>query len=185
MSETTLDRVPVAQAQASSGLSRSSFYKRLQHAGVVPLKVGVSSFLTQADLERLADCERWVQAGHKPEDFLASTGTLAPPSAGAAGGRLAPSQAQALAAAVAQQLPLLDEQDAETPEDLVAAEVEHLDRLLSFLTKAARLSWCLPTSRVELLVGAKPRGASLERYGFRFTVVGQQGRELAWRVERA
>ena len=58
MSETTLDRVPVAQAQASSGLSRSSFYKRLQHAGVVPLKVGVSSFLTQGDLERLADCER-------------------------------------------------------------------------------------------------------------------------------
>ena len=43
----------------------------------------------------------------------------------------------------------------------------------------ARLSWCLPTSRVELLVGAKPRGASLERYGFRFTVVGQQGRERA------
>jgi hypothetical protein len=185
MSETTLDRVPVAQAQASSGLSRSSFYKRLQHAGVVPLKVGVSSFLTQADLERLADCERWVQAGQKPEDFLASIGASAPPSAGAAGGRLAPSQAQALAAAVAQQLPLLDEQDAETPEDLVAAEVEHLDRLLSFLTKAARLSWALPTSKVELLVGAKPRGASLERYGFRFTVVGQQGRELAWRVERA
>jgi len=186
MSETTLDRVPVAQAQASSGLSRSSFYKRLQHAGVVPLKVGVASFLTQADLERLADCERWVQAGQKPEDFLASIGAAAQPSAGAAGGRLAPAQAQALAAAVAQQLPLVaDELDADTPEDLVAAEVEHLDRLLSFLTKAARLSWCLPTSRVELLVGAKPRGASLERYGFRFTVVGQQGRELAWRVERA
>ena len=183
MSETTLDRVPVAQAQASSGLSRSSFYKRLQHAGVVPLKVGVASFLTQADLERLADCERWVQAGHKPEDFLVSIGAP-PPSAGAVGGRLAPSQAQALAAAMAQQLPLVEEPDQETPEDLVAAEVEHLDRLLSFLTKAARLSWCLPTSRVELLVGAKPRGASLERYGFRFTQVGRHGQEAAWRVER-
>ena len=185
MSETTLDRVPVSQAQASSGLSRSSFYKRLQHAGITPLKVGVASFLTQADLDRLADCERWVQAGHKPEDFLAGLGEAAP-SAGAAGGRLAPAAAQALAAAMAQQLPLMaDPEDQETPEDLVAAEVEHLDRLLSFLTKAARLSWCLPTSRVELLVGAKPRGASLERYGFRFTVVGQQGREMAWRVERA
>jgi hypothetical protein len=42
-----------------------------------------------------------------------------------------------------------------------------------------------PTSRVELLVGAKPRGASLERYGFRFVVAGQHGRELAWRVERS
>jgi hypothetical protein len=185
MSDTQLDRVPVSQAQASSGLSRSSFYKRLQHCGITPVKVGVASFLTQADLERLADCERWVQAGHKPEDFLASIGEAAP-SAGAAGGRLAPAAAQALAAAMAQQLPLVQEPEApETPAELVAAEVEHLDLLLSFLTKAARLSWCLPTSKVELLVGAKPRGAALERYGFRFTVAGQQGRELAWRVERA
>ncbi len=84
-----------------------------------------------------------------------------------------------------QQLPLLEEPaDKESPEDLVAAEVEHLDRLLSFLTKAARLSWQLPTSRVELPVGARPRGASLERYGFRFTRVGRHGQESAWRVER-
>ena len=183
MAETTLDRVPVSQAQAESGLSRSSFYKRLQHAGVTPLKVGVSSYLTQEHRQRLADCAKWVDQGNRGEDFLASIG--AAPSAGASGALAAP-QAQALAAAMAQQLPLLaEDQDSETPEVLVQAEVEHLDRLLSFLTKAARLSWCLPTSRVELLVGAKPRGASLERYGFRFTVVGQQGRELAWRVERA
>lgn len=186
MSETTLDRVPVAQAQASSGLSRSSFYKRLQHAGVVPLKVGVSSFLTQADLERLADCERWVQAGQKPEDFLASIGEQALASAGAAASQIVANHARAMTVALGhQQLPLLDEPDQESPEDLVAAEVEHLDRLLSFLTKAARLSWQLPTSRVELLVGARPRGASLERYGFRFTQVGRHGQESSWRVERA
>jgi hypothetical protein len=185
MTETTLDRVPVSQAQASSGLSRSSFYKRLQHAGVVPLKVGVSSFLTQPDLERLADCERWVQAGQKPEDFLASIGEQAPASAGAAAGQIV-SHMRAMPVALGhpQQLPLLDEPDQESPEDLVAAEVEHLDRLLSFLTKAARLSWQLPTSRVELLVGARPRGASLERYGFRFSQVGRHGQESAWRVER-
>lgn len=182
MPETTVDRVPVSQAQAESGLSRSSFYKRLQHAGVTPLKVGVSSYLTQAHLQQLADCARWVDQGNRAEDFLASTG--AAPSAGAAGALAAP-QAQALAAAMAQQLPLLQEdQESETPEDLVQAEVEHLDRLLSFLTKAARLSWCLPTSKVELLLGTTPRGASLERYGFRFQAVGRQGREVAWRVER-
>jgi hypothetical protein len=188
MTQTTLDRVPVAQAQAGSGLSRSSFYKRLQHCCITPLKVGVSSFLTQDDLDRLADCERWVQAGNKPEDFMPSLGEQAPASAGAAAGRLAPSHAQALAVALGhhQQLPLLEEPaDQESPEDLVAAEVEHLDRLLSFLTKAARLSWQLPTSRVELLVGARPRGASLERYGFRFVQVGRHGQESAWRVERA
>lgn len=182
MAETTLDRVPVSQAQAESGLSRSSFYKRLQHAGVTPLKVGVSSYLTQEHLQRLADCARWVDQGNRGEDFLASIGVS--PAIGASGALIAP-QAQALAAVMSQQLPHLQgEQDSETPEDLVQAEVEHLDRLLSFLTKAARLSWCLPTSRVELLLGTTPRGASLERYGFKFVALGRQGREVAWRVER-
>ena len=180
MAETTLDRVPVSQAQAESGLSRSSFYKRLQHAGVTPLKVGVSSYLTQDHLQRLADCAKWVDQGNRGEDFLAFID--ATPSAGAAGALAAP-QAQALAAAMVQEL-LAEDQDSDTPEDLVQAEVEHLDRLLSFLTKAARLSWCLPTSKVELLLGTTPRGASLERYGFKFVAIGRQGREVAWRVER-
>ena len=46
MSETTLDRVPIGQAQAESGISRSAFYHRLKLAWIVPLKIGVSSFLT-------------------------------------------------------------------------------------------------------------------------------------------
>ena len=182
MTEATVDRVPVSQAQSESGLSRSSFYKRLQHAGVTPIKVGVASFLTQDHLQRLSDCRRWVDEGNKPEDFLASIG--AAPSAVAAGAPAAMVPG-ALAAAMAQRLPLMqDEPDEETPEDLVDAEVEHLDRLLSFLTKAARNSWCLPTSKVQLLVGAKPRGSKLERYGFVFTQAGKHGQEMAWRVER-
>lgn len=180
MSDTQLDRIPVSQAQASSGLSRSSFYKRLQHCGITPLKVGVQSFLTRGDLERLADCERWVQAGHRPEDFLASIGE-AP-----AAGRLAASPAQALAAVMAQQLPLVEEErdGEEAPEELVAAAVAHLDGLLSFLTKAARNSWELPTSQVHLLVGAKPKGAVFSRYGFAFVPAGKHGQETSWRVER-
>ena len=83
MTEATVDRVPVSQAQSESGLSRSSFYKRLQHAGVTPVKVGVSSYITQDQLQKLADCRRWVDEGNKPEDFLASIGEA--PSAAAAG----------------------------------------------------------------------------------------------------
>lgn len=65
-----------------------------------------------------------------------------------------------------------------------AAAVLHLDGLLSFLTKAARLGWELPTSQVQLLLGAKPRGASLDRYGFTFRAAGKHGNETSWRVER-
>jgi len=51
-------------------------------------------------------------------------------------------------------------------------------------TKAARNSWELPTSQVQLLVGAKPRGTSFSRYGFSFRPSGQHGQETSWRVER-
>jgi hypothetical protein len=77
------------------------------------------------------------------------------------------------------------EEDQEAPEELVAAAVSHLDGLLSFLTKAARNSWELPTSQVQLLVGAKPRGASFSRCGFSFRPSGRHGQETSWRVERS
>ncbi len=65
-----------------------------------------------------------------------------------------------------------------------AAAVLHIDGLLSFLTKAARLGWELPTSQVHLLVGTKPRRASLERYGFPFRASGKHGQETSWREDR-
>ncbi len=72
----------------------------------------------------------------------------------------------------------------EALEELVAAAMSHLDGLLSFLTKAARNSWELPTSQVQLLVGAKPRGTSFSRYGFSFRPAGKHGQETSWRVAR-
>jgi hypothetical protein len=66
--------------------------------------------------------------------------------------------------------------------ELVVRDASRL--ILSFLTKAARLGWELPTSQVQLLLGAKPRGASLDRYGFTFRAVGKHGQETSWRVER-
>jgi hypothetical protein len=72
----------------------------------------------------------------------------------------------------------------EAPDELVAAAVSHLDGLLSFLTKAARNSWERPTSQVQLLVGAKPRGSSFSRYGFSFRPSGRHGQENGWREER-
>ena len=66
-----------------------------------------------------------------------------------------------------------------------AAADLHLDGLLSFLTKAARLGGGeLPTSQVHFRVGTKPRGASLERYGFTFRASGKHGQETSWREER-
>lgn len=49
----------------------------------------------------------------------------------------------------------LKEEEQEAPEELVAAAVSYLDGLLSFLTKAARNSWELPTSQDQLLVGGQ------------------------------
>jgi hypothetical protein len=79
--------------------------------------------------------------------------------------------------------PVLEEPE-EAPEELVAAAASHLDGLLSFLSKAARNNCELPTSQVQLLVGAKPRGTTIARYGFTFRPAGKHGQETSWKVER-
>ena len=72
----------------------------------------------------------------------------------------------------------------QAPDELVAAAVFHLDGLLSFLAKVALNSWELPTSQVQLQLGASPRGATFSRYGFSFRPSGRHGQETSWRVER-
>lgn len=76
------------------------------------------------------------------------------------------------------------EEDQKAPEQLVAAAASQLDGQHSFLTKAARNSWELPTSQVQLLVGAKPSGTTFSRYGLILRPAGKHGQETSWRVER-
>jgi hypothetical protein len=169
---TPIHRHPVAQVQQESRLSRSAFYKRMAQAGVRPIRVGQNSYLEPEHLQALRELDAFIQGGGHPEDF---PGRLQPPAELA----LVTSEARA------PQVVLEDgEEDQEAPEELVAAAVTHLDGLLSFLTKAARLSWELPTSQVQLLVGAKPRGTTFSRYGFTFRPAGKHGQETSWRVER-
>jgi hypothetical protein len=54
--------------------------------------------------------------------------------------------------------------------------------LICALTKAARNSWELPISQVQLLVGVKPRCATFSRYGISFRPSGRHGQETSWRV---
>ncbi len=123
-----------------------------------------------AALQKLAV---WLDAGQNPDGFPGKLQELEE----AAESALATTTSQT-------QLHLEEVEDSEPPEEMVAAAVLHLDGLLSFLTKAARLGWELPTSQVQLPVGARPRGSSLERYGFTFRAAGKHGQETSWRVER-
>lgn len=167
-----IHRHPVAEVQKDSGLSRSAFYRRLSQAGIKPLRVGQNSFLEAFQLKALRELEDYIQNGGDPEHFP---------------GKLSSPEELAVVRSV-RPLPetshLEEAEDVEAPEELVAAAVSHLDGLLSFLTKAARLGWELPTSQVQLLLGAKPRGASMDRYGFTFRAAGKHGQETSWRVER-
>lgn len=169
---TPIHRHPVGQIQQESGLSRAAFYKRMAQAGVKPIRVGQNSFLEREHLEALRALEEHIQAGGKPDVFPGRLQT-SPEMA------LVPALGQGISTAVEE-----SEEDQEVPEELVAATVSHLDGLLSFLTKVARNSWELPTSQVQLLVGAKPRGTAFSRYGFIFRSSGKHGQETSWRVER-
>lgn len=170
-STTPIHRHPVGQVQQESGLSRSAFYKRMAQAGVRPIRVGQNSFLDREHLDALEALEAYIQTGGNPEMFPGRLQT-SPDLAMVPSVRPFPASAEE------------PEEDQEAPEELVAAAVAHLDSLLSFLTKAARNSWELPTSQVQLLVGAKPRGTAFSRYGFTFRPAGKHGQETSWRVER-
>jgi hypothetical protein len=171
-----IHRHPVAEVQKESGLSRSAFYRRLSQAGVKPIRVGQNSFLETFQVQALRELEVHIQGGGDPDHF---PGKLPPPEELAV-----VHSVRTLPEATQTQLHLEEVEDLEAPEELVAAAVSHLDGLLSFLTKAARLGWELPTSQVQLLLGAKPRGAAMERYGFTFRAAGKHGQETSWRVER-
>jgi len=175
MSTAEIDRVPISQAQASSGLGRSAFYKRLGQAGIEPIKVSGRSFLDQEQLEALAGLQRWIDAGNDPDSWPGKLGQTGGPGVLATAG---PTRAITAPPVVG------DESEEAPPGELVLAELEVLERLLAFLDRAAERGWALPTSTVELLVGGRPRGESVERYGFRFVHAGQHGREIAWRVQR-
>jgi hypothetical protein len=170
---TPIHHHPVAQVQQESGLSRSAFYKRMAQAGVKPKRIGQNSFLTQEHVQALDALAAYIQTGANPDMFPGRLQTSPELS-------LVQAETRFPAAAPVEEA----EEDQEAPEELVAAAVQHLDGLLSFLTKAARNSWELPTSQVELLVGARPRGATFSRYGFTFRPAGKHGQETSWRVER-
>jgi hypothetical protein len=172
--QATIDRLPVSDAMAQLGLSRTGFYRRLAQAGVRPLQISGRSFLTAEHLEALAELGRWIDAGQDPEAWPGRLDGAAP-----AGGALAPSSAPR-AGVLVQQADA--EPDRQAPAELVLAEIETLERLLGFLEKAAAQGWLLPTTTVELLIGARPRGAGFSRYGFSFSAAGAHGRETAWAV---
>jgi len=123
-------------------------YARLKGAGISPIRVGDTSYLTAEHLETMAALDRHIQEGGKRETFnqpQAPTSQLVGTN---------PPQHAALAQVA---ILLQGQQEAEEspPDDLVAAEVEHLDRPLSFLSKAARLRWSLPTSSLEISAGGQ------------------------------
>lgn len=108
-----------------------------------------------------------VLAGEKPEAYA---------------GLLQTSSEMALVLAPGQPLlPVLEEPEEtqEASKELVAAAASHLQGLLSFLMKAARNSWELPTSQVQLLVSAKPRGITFARYGSPSGLLGSTARRPA------
>jgi hypothetical protein len=141
--------------------------------GMNHTKVSQNSFLEREHLEALRALENWIQGGGKPEVFP---------------GRLQTSPDVALLPSAVRDFPSTvveeTEEDQESLEELVAGAVSHLDGLLSFLTKAVRNSWELPTSQVQLLVGGKPRGSTFSRYGFSFRPSGRHRQETSWMVER-
>jgi hypothetical protein len=71
------------------------------------------------------------------------------------------------------------------PNDPEPTSFEALEKIYQFLDKACEREWHLPTSVIQGLTGARPKGTYWKRYGFEFTPATKHGLETAWAVRKA
>jgi hypothetical protein len=84
-------------------------------------------------------------------------------------------------------VPVSSNQGLIAPSDVIpeSLDFEQLERIYTFLQRAADNEWHLPTSVVRSITGATPKGRYWKRYGFEFVPATRHGVEKAWAVSQA
>jgi hypothetical protein len=198
MSYTTLDRISVSQLPDRYSITRSVVYNRLNDLKIKPERQGNKAYVNAQQLDLLDRLHQHIQQGGITADFLA---TLEPSarasaipsglqsagqSARASGLQSAEPSARASGLQSAGQM-LVDAQTLTVLGEMVARSLPAPDPFINLrlLQEACDRGWLLSTSQLAPLLGVKSlNGQVVERYGFRFTRVGKNGIESAWRIEQ-
>ncbi len=178
MSQTTLDRISVAQLPARYSITRSVVYDRLNDLEIKSERQGNKAYINAEQLDLLDRLHEYIQAGGITADFIASARQSGSQSARQSGSQSGLQSAGQMA---------LDAQALTVLGEMMTRFVPAPDPLanLRAIQEACDQGWWLSTSQLAPLLGVKSlSGQIIERYGFRFTRMGRNGAESAWRVEK-
>ncbi len=171
---TYIDELPVSTLPDRYGVARSQVYNRIGALGLKPHKRGNKAFVNADQITQLDQIHERIQQGMTVEQAAAAMGS--PQNGqGMTVVRQSHETGQDLSAML---LPLLAalQQPAVEPRPL-----ERFEQLQAL----ADNDWRPSTSELAAILGVKTlSGRVLERYGFRFSRVGRNGAQSAWKVER-
>jgi len=204
MSQTTLDRISVAQLPDRYSITRSVVYNRLNDLSIKPERLGNKAYVNAQQLDLLDRLHQHIQDGGITADFLAATGRSGIQSGlqsvGLSDGqsessaRLSGTESspQSVGRSGIQSAKLSDGQVMLVDAQALTILGEIMTRFVPLPAPLANLraiqeacdqGWLLSTSHLVALLGVKNlSGQMIERYGFRFMRVGHNGAESAWRV---
>jgi hypothetical protein len=187
--ETVLvDELPVKSLPDRYGVARSQIYNRIKALGIETIKRDNKAYVNQEQLAQLDRIHELIQVGQTLEEAASLVNPQIRPS------RETPGQYNIVPASGA---PLGQSYGATGQLDLLQALVTalsnqpHPTALSNPLSRFEQLQaianndWRPSTQDLSkiLSLGSLP-GPRFERYGFRFTRVGKNGAQTAWKVEK-
>ena len=179
---TEIDRLPVKGLTSRYNLGRTQLYKRLEVAGVKPTKEGKQAYVYSEQIAELDRLDEHIKSGGTLEDFhplQVEVEPIIPMVNSSLNSSLVPSPTnlEGLIAAISTGV-----------ENAISASAQPVDPLATekALDLAAEKGWLLSTSKVQQIIGVKPRTRkgeyTYERGNFVFTKSGKIGNQSAWSV---
>lgn len=177
--QATIDRISTSDLPGRYNIGKTQVSNRRKALGIEAQKEGKEYFITADDLLRLDALHEHLCRGGTIETFGLFNASSEPDKS-STGLDLAPvvnwlTEPSELMQLFLQLLPIVRQS---LPAAQPLAPQEAIDR-------ACEKGWLLSTSQLCELLGVRSiHGQTIDRYGFRFTRCGRNGREGAWAIEK-
>ncbi len=169
-----IDRFPVKDLSNRYSVGRTALYERFKVAGIFPEKDGTRSYISREQLQELDRLDNHIKSGGKLENFKSKlpVNEVSIAVVSSNGGEIEENnlaETLALVEAIAKHF--------SQPQDLMAEY-----KALIFAVENKLL---LPSSKIQQLIGTKPKGEIFQYGSFNFVRSGKIGNQSAWLVEKA
>ena len=165
-----LDRIPIKDLPNLYNIGKTALYDRFKKLNIVPEKDGTRSYITSEELAELDRLDNHIKSGGTFENFKT---------------KLSVNKQTSVEIVPVEQADNLNETLV-----LVEAIAKHFAQPRDLMAEYKALLFAvenkllLPSSKIQQLIGVKPKGEIFQHGNFRFTRAGKIGNQAAWVVEK-